>query len=300
MGRRNVRSIFCAALLVFGCTGNESSQFSAGVFDIGGGRKMYMECDGVGTPIVLFIAGKGNRADTWSTNRLDPQKPELTVFAQASRFTRVCAYDRPLTLGSEGEPSRSDTVPEPVTAADGVADLHALLVAADLHGPYVLVGHSFGGLIARLYASTFQQDAAGMVLEDSLSEGLYERLTAGQRDILETLNFMPERVDTIRSFAQVTGAPAFRVIPMDILTADMSPISAQDIAAGLLPPIVTEDFATALWTAQIAAQDQLAKLFPNARHITRTNSHHYIHYEQPQLVIDAIREVVDEIRSARH
>ena len=61
---------------------------------------------------------------------------------------------------------------------------------------------------------------------------------------------------------------------------------------------MTVEFVNALWSAQIAAQDSLAKLFPSARHITNTNSHHYIHLEQPQLVVDAIRDVVDAVRPA--
>jgi hypothetical protein len=59
---------------------------------------------------------------------------------------------------------------------------------------------------------------------------------------------------------------------------------------------VDQEFADALWAAQLAAQDELAKMFPGAEHITNTNSNHYIHNEQPQLVIDAIRQVVDAAR----
>ena len=66
----------------------------------------------------------------------------------------------------------------------------------------------------------------------------------------------------------------------------------------MFPQSVTVEFVNALWSAQIAAQNGLANLFPNARHITNTNSHHYIHVEQPQLVVDAIREVVNEVRAA--
>ena len=300
MGKVVFHSVVWAALLLAGCTDHGSSHFTASVIDIGGGRKMYMECDGVGTPTVLLIAGKGNRADTWNTNLTDPTKPEATVFAQVSQFTRVCSYDRPQTIGVNGEPSRSDPAPEPATAADGVADLHALLAAAAMHGPYAVVGHSYGGLIARLYASTFPEAVTGLVLEDALSEGLYDGITADQRAILETINWMPERVDNVRSFAQVTSAPPVRSIPTDILTADINPISATDIADGVFPPIVTQQFADALWTAQMSAQDALARLFPNAKHITNTNSRHYIHYEQPRIVIDAIREIVDGVRTASH
>lgn len=143
-----------AALIFVGCGDGGHSATTAGVVDIGGGRMMYRECRGTGTPIVVLVSGKGNRADIWSA-RLDPTKASPTVFRAVGDFTRVCAYDRPLTTGTADEPGRSDPVPEPVTAADGAADLHALLVAADEAGPHVVVGHSYGGLISRLYASTY-------------------------------------------------------------------------------------------------------------------------------------------------
>lgn len=256
-----------------------------------------MECAGVGAPTVLLVAGKGDRADTWSRNFGDPRNPEGTVFHQAARLTRVCAYDRPATVSANNEPTLSDPVHHPITARDGVVDLHALS-ATDAQGPYVIVGHSYGGLIARLYASTYPDSVAGLVLEDALSEGLYDRLTAAQREVIEALNFLPERVYTVSSFEQVIAAPPVRTMPTVILTADLPPISADDVASGMFPPSVTVEFVNALWSAQIAAQAALARLFPSARHITNTSSRHYIHLEQPQLVIDAIREVVDAVRDA--
>lgn len=299
MCRHKLLSMFSVALIAVACTDSDSGHFSAGLADIRGGRRMYMECDGVGTPTVLLISGKGNRADTWSTNRLGERSAEASVLSRTARFTRVCAYDRPSTVGVNDEPSRSDPVPERATAKSGVADLHALLTAAHVQGPYVIVGHSYGGLIARLYGSTYPDAVAGLVLEDALSEGLYDGLTAAQREVLETINLVPEPVDTVSSFAQVISAPRVRTIPMVILTADLPPINLQDVASGVFPRFVTVEFVNALWSAQIVAQDSLAKLFPNARHITNTNSHHYIHLEQPQLVVDAIREVVDAVRSAQ-
>ena len=91
----------------------------------------------------------------WIANthhKLDAEKTAPTVFAEVAKFARVCAYDRPGTPVGE-KPSRSDPVREPTTAEDAVADLHALLSAANEAGPYVLVGHSYGGLIVRLRAS---------------------------------------------------------------------------------------------------------------------------------------------------
>ena len=105
------------------------------------------------------------------------------VLPGVSAFTRVCAYDRPGTA-LEAEPpddrSRSDPIPQPTTAEAMVADLHALLTAADIPSPYVLAGHSFGGLIARLYAATYSDEVAGLVLVDAYSEGVRAGLTPDQ------------------------------------------------------------------------------------------------------------------------
>ena len=95
------------------------------------------------------------------------------MFPEVAKFTRVCAYDRPGTPVGE-KPSRSDPAPQPANARGAVADLHALLTDAAEAGPYVLVGHSYGGLIVRLYASTYPEDLSGLVLVDVLTEGLRE------------------------------------------------------------------------------------------------------------------------------
>jgi pimeloyl-ACP methyl ester carboxylesterase len=119
----------------------------AGRVDIGGGRHIYMECHGIGTPTVMLVAGLRDRGDIWNA---DPGSGSSTpnVFSEVRRFTRVCEYDRPGTASPTEKgfaPSRSDPVPQPTTAQDAVADLHALLTAAGEPGPYVLVGHSVGG-----------------------------------------------------------------------------------------------------------------------------------------------------------
>jgi pimeloyl-ACP methyl ester carboxylesterase len=133
-----------------------------------------------------------------------------------ANFARACAYDRPGTPVGE-KPSRSDPVPQPTTAGDAVADLHALLIAAREAGPCVLVGHSYGGLVARLYASTYPEDVSGLVLVDALSEGLRDAETPEQwtmqrklmeGEIRESLALYPalERIDPDRSFDPVRAA----------------------------------------------------------------------------------------------
>ena len=101
-----------------------------GLVDLGDDRKMYLKCSGKGSPTVVLVGGLRASADDWSIS--DKSKP--TVFSEVGKFTRVCACDRPGTPVGE-KPSRSDPVPQPTTAKDAVADLHALLSAAGEVGP---------------------------------------------------------------------------------------------------------------------------------------------------------------------
>jgi len=279
----------------------------AGLVDVGSGRKMYLKCSGKGSPTVVLVGGLRASADDWSIT----DKSAPAVFSEVSKFTRVCAYDRPGTPVGE-KPSRSDPVPQPTTARDAVADLHALLKAAGETGPYVLVGHSYGGLVVRLYTSTYPKDVASLVLVDALSEGLRNAETSEQwaiqrklvqNDVPESLALYPalERIDTDRSFDQVRAALPVRSMPLVVLSADRpwGPQIPSMIKAGKLPSDVPPDFGYVTDAAQKNAQEQLAKLVPNAKHITNTNSGHEIHKEQPRLVIDAIREIVEAVRKEK-
>ena len=321
-------TIVALALVAAGCSGGSSSDTSAssepsettqaaavekaegdyaGLVDIGGGRQMYMECTGTGSPTVVLESGLRGAADVWSMSSAGEGAP--TVFPEVANFTRVCAYDRPGTVVGGESPSRSDPVSQPVSARDAVADLHALLSAAEEPGPYVLVGHSYGGLIVRLYAMTYPQDVSGLVLIDAISEFLQAGMTPEQRELWKPL-IDPvtqediaeyegiERPDTDRSFEEVRAAAPLHPLPLVVLSADRpwGPQIPSLIASGALPPDTPPDFGYVIDAAQKPAQEELAKLVPNAEHITETNSGHDIHNEQPQLVIDAIRQVVDADR----
>jgi pimeloyl-ACP methyl ester carboxylesterase len=279
----------------------------AGLVEIGGGRKMYLKCRGTGSPTVVLVSGLKASAADWSI----AQKPGPTVFAEVAKFTRVCAYDRPGTPVGE-EPSRSNPVPQPTTAADAVADLHALIAAAGEPGPYVLVGHSYGGLIVRLYASTYPEGVSGLVLVDALAEGIQDAETQEQwivqrtlmeGDISEALVLYPaiERLDPDLSFAQIRAAPPLRPMPLIVLSADRpwGPQFPEMIAAGILAADTPPDFGYITDAAQQQAQAKLAEIVPGAKHLTDTGSGHEIHKEQPQLVIDSIREVVDAVRGGK-
>jgi pimeloyl-ACP methyl ester carboxylesterase len=282
----------------------------AGQVNIGGGRKMYLECRGTGSPTVVLESGLRYSADEWSSTPNAGESAPTTVFPEVANFTRVCAYDRPGTVVGGESPSRSDPVSQPVSARDAVADLHALLSAAEEPGPYVLVGHSYGGLVVRLYAMTYPQDVSGLVLIDAISEFLQAGMTPEQRELWKPL-IDPvtqediaeyegiERSDSDRSFEEVRAAAPLHPLPLVVLSADRpwGPQIPSLIASGALPPDTPPDFGYVIDAAQKPAQEDLAKLVPNAKHITNTNSGHDIHNEQPQLVIDAIRQVVEAARN---
>jgi pimeloyl-ACP methyl ester carboxylesterase len=275
--------------------------------DIGGGRTMFMECRGRGSPTVVLVAGLGERADNWSATT-DPSDGRQAVYPRVAKFTRVCAYDRPgtATMETSGwQLTTSTPVPQPTTVKALAGDLNALLTASGEPGPYVLVGHSLGGAIVRLYAGAYPAKVAGLVLDDALSEDLGDGLTPEQLADFQALNSPAiqgrpsgsETVDYTLFVRQMRAARPFPAVPMVILTADRFSITPEAVASGALPPFVTQAFADALWSAQLVAQDELAAQYPEAEHITMTNAAHYIHNDNPRLVVDSIRDVVRLVRS---
>jgi len=279
----------------------------AGLVGIGAGRRMYLECRGTGSPAVVIVAGGRASAADWTA----AQPGKVSVFSAVSGLTRVCAYDRPGTPVGDA-PSRSDPVAQPVTAANSVADLHALVAAAGIATPFVIVGHSYGGVVSRLHAMTHPGEVNGMVLVDALSEGLRAAETprewAVQRFLLdgeltEALRLYPpiERADSDRSFDQILAAAPLRPMPLIVLSADhpWGPLVPGFIASGVVPANTPPDAGYVTDRAQKRAQAALAALVPGARHVTNTDSGHDIHKDQPQLVIDAIRDVVEAVRAGR-
>src|SRR5918994_3601680 len=284
----------------------------AGLVDIGDGRRLYLECAGQGGPTVVLEAGFRTRADLWSDDLIQPEAPRTMVFPGVAAFTRVCAYDRPgTTTVIEGEllPSRSDPVAMPRTAAESVRDLHALLEAADVPGPYVLVGHSYGGMLVRLYASSYPDEVVGMVLVDAFSEGLEAQMTAEQwtayaaifQPVPEALAGYPdlEFTDLNLSVSQVRDATDASPLPpspqspgvpfpLVVLSRGVSMAMPADLPGGL-----TGEGLERAWTVE---QERLAALVPGARHVIAAESEHYIQLQQPELVIEAVRLVVEAVR----
>jgi pimeloyl-ACP methyl ester carboxylesterase len=116
------------------------------------GYKLHLDCRGAGSPTVVLSAGAGDFSFDWAL-----------VQPEVARFARVCSYDR-------GGEAWSDLGPSPRTIQQEVFDLHRLLAAAGEHPPYLLVGQSLGGMIARLFAMQYPGEISGIVLVDSSHE----------------------------------------------------------------------------------------------------------------------------------
>ena len=276
----------------------------AGLVEIGGGRKLYLECRGTGSPTVVLEAGYRSTARVWSEDLVQPAAPRPMVLQGVAAFTRVCLYERPgVTAVVDGRvvPSRSDPVPMPRTAEGVVADLHALLRAAAVPGPYVLVGHSLGGLFVRLYAAAYPDEVVGLVLVDAWSEQLRALLTpeqwqsyvrfnsvvppelAGERDY-ETIDFAAASA----AMREAVAARPLRPLPLVVL-AHGQPFGVPEAGLGFAPETLER--------AWRAAQEGLAALAPDARFAVAAESGHYVQLQQPELVVEAIRQVVDAVRT---
>ena len=275
----------------------------AGLVEFGGGRRLWLECRGSGGPTVVLEAGYRSPATVWTDDLIQPDDPRTMVLAGVAAFTRVCAYERPGAAGVvDGvlQPSRSDPVPMPRTAEGVVADLHALLSAAGVPGPYVLVGHSLGGLFVRLYAATYPEEVAGLVLVDAWSEGLQGLLTPEQWESYVRVNSaVPPAMAGYPGYETLDFAAASAAMGEAAAARPLGPVPLAVIAHGQPFGLTEEDLGfppEALERAWRAAQEGLARLAPGARFVVATESAHYVQLQQPELVIAAIREVVEAVR----
>jgi pimeloyl-ACP methyl ester carboxylesterase len=275
--------------------------------DIGGGRMMYIECQGSGSPTVLLISGTDAASDLW--HAADQKGP--TVYDDIQKTTRVCAYDRPGAPHLDQTLSRSDPVPQPTSPQNGVDDLVALLKAADVPGPYVLVAHSFGGTIARVFAGEHPDEVKGIVFVDVFTPELRARMTRAEWETWKRVNTRPaetlaaypdlERQNFDETLDQTAAAAALRPMPVVVLTASDKYVDVVPklIQSGVLPPDTPADLGPVMDRANPTAQNELAALVPGAVHITDTHSGHNIMIDNAPIVIQAIRMVVDAVRAGQ-
>ena len=266
----------------------------AGRVEVPGGRYLYLECHGSGSPTVIFEAGLRSRGDIWNWSR-----DGTGVLPRVTPFTRTCYYDRPGTLAHFPYVSRSDPVPMPRTTGVVVADLHALLSTAGVPGPYVMVGASTGGLIVRQYASLYPTEVSGLVLVDAISEAMEGQMTPRQfarynayylqspsEDARQYKDL--ESIDFYRSFAEMKPLRRSpRDLPVFVLSANYG-FSA--------PQGVWRRFSALVNRTWKRGQLYLARLHPNTKRVVALGSGHQIHVNRPALVARFVLRMVARAR----
>lgn len=305
------------------------------LIDIGGYR-LHLYCTGSGAPVVVFDAALGASSLSWSL-----------VQPEVSRRTQACTYDR-AGFGW------SDAGPLPRTAGRVAGELRALLQRANIAPPYLLVGHSFGGLVMRIVAARHPAEIAGLVLVDPAHpEEWLEPDDAQRRQIDRGVRLCRHgaraaRLGVARAVAALVGigaltparalvrfvsrgglgradeeilAPIWKLPPdarrplrqfwtqpgfFEALGSQIESIcesAAETRDAGLeilaRMPVVVISAATSN-ARRVQLNEALARRSPRGRHRVAQGGGHWVPLDEPRLVIDAVGELLDEIRSASH
>jgi len=262
-----------------------------------GGHRLHLHCTGNGEPTVVIEQGAGEPSQLW-----------WAVQDRVSAFAKVCTYDR-------AGYGWSDDAPRPRSIDDRVADLHALLGNAGLTAPFVLVGHSYGGLIVRRYAEKYPELTAGLVLVDTAEESsLFEpavlKLYSRMRGMLGVVRVLA-RIGVLRLLARhfslaAIGFPFVRAVEYDAAADDLSSVENAPAwmrvprapgAFGDLPLAVMTHglqfpgpFAV-LESGWSDGQARLKSLSNDGELILAANSNHMIQNDEPDLVVATIRRI---------
>ena len=267
-----------------------------------GGYRLHINCTGTGSPTVVIDSGWGNWSLIWTQVQRD-----------VARTTRVCSYDRAGMGYSEAGPLPRD-------AEHMAVELHTLLERAGIAGPYVMVGHSLGGIPVRVFAHNYPTEVSGIVLIDSMSprQGSEHAAVAPEQASEASGGLLPTvlaRIGLVRVLAGPLGIvgelpaeiqaqfTAFTVIPRGVQAwadegASMSASLAQADAIKSLGDVPLTVLTAGLndhkdWAAM---QAELLQLSSNSRQIVVENSGHGIQIEQPQAAVTAIVDMVLAVR----
>jgi pimeloyl-ACP methyl ester carboxylesterase len=313
-----------AALLLIGCgtQGGDGTPVNASLVQLADGRRINLQCSGAGAPTVVLEGGYAATSSAW-----------VKVQPVIARTTRVCSYDR-------AGYGMSDPGPLPRDADAVVDDLDHALRRAHVNGPFVMVGHSAGGLYVRLFADRRWKDVVGMVLVDPSvvhqNLRLAERFGAGAGDLdrlrdkavrcLEAsehgrLPSLDPSIASCATQARPDASPAERavfrrsILPQQFVT-EISEVdslwgaSSDEVAKGRssygdLPLIVLtadgdyaglpspqRELASAYWSS---LHKEIAAMSTKGQE-RLVHSGHLVMLDSPQVVIDAINEVVEEAR----
>jgi pimeloyl-ACP methyl ester carboxylesterase len=275
------------------------------LIDVGDGRRMYLSCAGSGNPTVVLVPGAGEPSSIWAW-----------IAPDVARDTRVCVYDRAGRGWSDAAPSQQD----------GIAianDLHALLTGAREPSPYVLAGHSFGGLYVRAFAAGYQNQTAGVVLLDATDPHqftlpVYPVFYEGYRRVSALFPSLARfGVGRLAYRSQYAGLPSEARAEQYMFWSTArharsmrdewaaAPLAMQQagslVTLGNRPLMVVTAFQDALegWAA---LQDEVPKLSSNSSHWSLSTATHASLVEDKAnaaLSSQAIREVVAAVRTSK-
>ncbi len=271
-------SFIVGLLFLASCTGGTattstapSPSSAAGRADIGGYSLAY-QCEGSGSPTVILEAG-------YTASGIGAFGE--TIQPALAGTTRVCTYDRAGVGVSDARPASVT----PLTSVTQARELHAMLDAIGEQGPFVYVGHSYGGMIARAFAATYPDETVGLVLLDASSEPeipVYDRMHAGPWDDGTVFPAPNQRIDIHTSVRELEQAPSLGAMPLIVVTA------------GILD---SDRWLKRVPTLEARAQTRLASLSSNSIHVVDRGKGHFLPENDPTLVIDATQAVVDAARS---
>jgi pimeloyl-ACP methyl ester carboxylesterase len=255
---------------------------AARLVDIGGFR-LAVECGGEGVPAIVLEAGGACTSAAWDS-----------VWSAIRALSRSCRYDR-AGLG------RSERSPHPRTVRQMVAELHQLLVETEVAPPYILVGHSFGVPIIRVFAGTYPSEVAGLVFVDPAQEDLELRMTPylsedGLHQLRAQWDAMPDNPENV-SYARLAEIEeGLRTVGRRLPGVPLTVLVSQDAGAwaGNNPPWwPLRDFLR----VSLEMGHDLARLSPLGKLVVAERSGHWIQNDEPHLVIEAIRQILDMTRS---
>lgn len=271
-----------------------------------GSHQLHIHSTGKGSPTVILDAGLSGTSLGWSL-----------VQSKVSEFTRVVSYDRAGYAWSDESPSKR-------TSENIVTELHALLEKANIQGPYILVGHSFGGCNVLLYAHRYPEEVTGVVLVDSVHEEMlknfpvshqslfdrirnssnlqwalsalgFKRLKGPSKEIQEMFNPLPEKIR--RAYlAQMFKTNYSKTVSreMDCLEESLCQLNENKVFLNDIPLVVisankfSNDDERRVWCE---LQQKLLLKSNNSKQIIAENSDHMINHHQPEVIVEAIREI---------
>jgi pimeloyl-ACP methyl ester carboxylesterase len=251
-----------------------------------GGRKLHCFTFGDGTPAVVLVSGFGTSQDNWN--------PVIPVLAAQ---TTVVTFDR-AGIG------KSEIGDLPAHGEQSARDLHVLLGKLNVPGPCILVGHSYGGSVARLFASMYPDDVAGLILEETQHEDNFSEmkkiLKGKDRETFEQVFadalITPENPRTEGDYRSVTREQLKRSRPLPRLPFVV--LTCRD-RANAMKPMFSDGAIAEMNKLDVALMSMLAALVPGGKQIMIEGTGHYVHVDRPDALLAPLVEMIKEVREKR-